>query len=167
MNALLVILSFLVCSGIIFLVPAKAPAALLSAALLATIGVIIINRIESDRMFLLRLFLAAILVRLMVGTVIFFFSLQDFFGGDADTYDQKGWFMQQGWHGNKYYATLADAFVREGVGAPGMVYVIAGLYEVIGRNQLAIQFINVVLRGATAVIIFLCALHLFGHDGVA
>jgi len=157
----------LISGGIVFLSPSKAPAALLVAAAFASIAIICINRIEFDRKFLLQLFLEGVLIRLIVGTIIFVFNLQNFFGGDADTYDQNGFFMQQGWHGNKYYAALPERFIQSGAGAWGMLYLVAGIYEVVGRNPLAVQFVNSVLGAATAVVIFLCAFHIFGNNRVA
>ena len=167
MNALLTLLLLLVCSGIIFLAPSKAPVALVLAAALASIVIVFINRLESERRFLLQLFLGGVLVRLIVGTIIFVFKFQEFFGGDADTYDLNGFFMQQGWHGNRYYAALPDRFIQGGAGAWGMLYMVAGVYEIVGRNPLAVQFINAVVGAATAVIIFLCAFHIFGNNRVA
>jgi hypothetical protein len=167
MNAVLVALLLLVSGGIVFLAPSKAPAALVIAAALSGMAIILINRIESDRRFLLQVFMGGLLVRFIVGTIIFVFNFQDFFGGDADTYDQNGFFMQQGWHGNKYYAALPERFIQSGAGAWGMLYLVAGIYEIVGRNPLAVQFVNAVLGAATAAVIFLCAFHIFGNNRVA
>ena len=41
----------------------------------------------------------------------------------------------------------------------GMVNLIALIYTVIGRNTLAIQFVNSVIGAATAVLVFYCAQH--------
>jgi hypothetical protein len=49
----------------------------------------------------------------------------------------------------------------------GMVYLVAGVYQIIGRNMLSIQLINAVLGAATAVIIFLCAYQVFNNLRVA
>jgi len=167
MNALLTLLSLLVCSGIVFLAPSTAPAALVLSAALASIVIIFINRLESERKFLLQLFVGGVLVRLIIGTIIFVFKFQEFFGGDADTYDLNGFFMQQGWHGNRYYAALPQRFIQGGAGAWGMLYMVAGVYEIVGRNLLAVQFINAVIGAATGVIVFLCAFHIFGNNRVA
>ena len=43
----------------------------------------------------------------------------------------------------------------------GMVNVIALIYTVIGRNTLAIQFVNSVIGAATAVLVFYCAQHVY------
>jgi len=167
MNAVLTLLMLLVCSGIVFLSPSKAPAALILTAALAGISVTLINRLDYERKFLLQLFMGGLLVRLIIGTIIFVYDLQQFFGGDAETYDLNGSFMQQGWHGNKYYAALSQRFIGGGEGAWGMLYMVGGVYEIVGRNPLAVQFINAVMGAATAVIIFLCAFHIFGNNRVA
>ncbi len=61
-----------------------------------------------------------------------------------------------------------DSFVGGGAGSGwGMVYLIAAVYGLIGRNLLAIQFINAVLGAATAVMIFLCSQHVFNNERVA
>ncbi len=111
MNAVLTLLMLLVCSGIVFLSPSKAPAALILTAALAGISVTLINRLDYERKFLLQLFMGGLLIRMIIGTIIFVYDLQQFFGGDAETYDLNGSFMQQGWHGNKYYAALSQRFI--------------------------------------------------------
>src|SRR5947209_5914237 len=119
MNAVLALLLLLVSGGIVFLAPSKAPVALVIASASASIAIICINRIDVDRKFLLQVFMGGVLIRLIVGTIIFVFEFQNFFGGDADTYDQNGFFMQQGWHGNKYYAALPERYIQSGACACG------------------------------------------------
>jgi hypothetical protein len=48
-----------------------------------------------------------------------------------------------------------------------MIYFVAAVYGLIGRNMLAIQFINSVLGALTAPIIFLCAQQVFNNRRVA
>src|SRR5205823_12991669 len=74
----------------------------------------------------------------------------------------------RGWGGDKYFQSVANLFVhgREGSGW-GMVYLVAAVYGLIGRNMLAIQFMNAVFGAATAVIIFLCAYQVFNNIRVA
>jgi len=50
--------------------------------------------------FLLQLFVAALLVRMLVAVAIFGFHGQDFFGGDAITYDFFGNAQMLGWAGD-------------------------------------------------------------------
>ncbi|MCA1594793.1 MAG: glycosyltransferase family 39 protein [Acidobacteria bacterium] len=48
-----------------------------------------------------------------------------------------------------------------------MPYLVAGMYYVVGRNMLAVQFFNAVVGAATAPVIFLCARHIFQNVRVA
>jgi 4-amino-4-deoxy-L-arabinose transferase-like glycosyltransferase len=48
-----------------------------------------------------------------------------------------------------------------------MLYLVAVVYGMIGRNMLAIQFLNAVMGAATAPVIYLCARHVFGNVRVA
>jgi 4-amino-4-deoxy-L-arabinose transferase-like glycosyltransferase len=48
-----------------------------------------------------------------------------------------------------------------------MVYLVAFIYEIVGRNMLAVAFLNAILGAATAPIIFLCAKEVFHNVRVA
>jgi hypothetical protein len=73
-----------------------------------------------------------------------------------------------GWAGDKYFQTVANQFVRSGEGSGwGMVYLVAAIYGTVGRNMLAVQLLNAVLGAATAVVIFLCAKHVYNNFRVA
>jgi len=114
MNALLTLLYLLVCIGIVIFVPPlvapfagdygvvtafdAAKAVLLCTALAAIAGFFAYKR-EINGQFLLRLFAAGLLVRIAVGLAIFVFRAQDFFGGDAVTYDFFGYAQLLGWQG--------------------------------------------------------------------
>jgi 4-amino-4-deoxy-L-arabinose transferase-like glycosyltransferase len=118
--------------------------------------------------FLLKLFLAAILVRMVLATAIFAFRGQDFFGGDAITYDFYGLAQLNGWAGDEYQQSIADYFVGSGSGGGwGMVYLVAAIYAIVGRNMMAVQLVNSVFGAATAVVVFLCAHHVFNNLRVA
>jgi hypothetical protein len=183
MNALLTLFYLLLCVGIVIFVPPlvvpyvsdygvvtgfdTAKAVLLCTALATFAGVYAYKR-EADGPFLLRLFVAALLARMIVAVAIFAFRGQDFFGGDAMTYDFYGLAQLQGWFGDKYYLAIANQFVRSGEGSGwGMVYLVAAVYGLIGRNMLAVQLMNSVFGAATAVIIFLCARQVFHNFRVA
>jgi len=99
---------------------------------------------------------------------IFTFRGQNFFGGDALTYDYFGYAQMLGWNGDKYYQSVANQFVRSGEGSGwGMVYVVAAVYQLVGRNMLATQLMNCVFGAATAVVIYLCAHHVFQNSRVS
>lgn len=183
MNALLLLFYLLLCVGIVIFVPPlvvpfvndygaftpfdAAKAVLLCTGLAALAGLYAYKR-ETDGTFLLRLFVAGLLARMIVGIAIFAFRGQDFFGGDALTYDYFGYAQLQGWFGDKYYQAIAQQFVRSGEGSGwGMVYLVAAVYGIIGRNMFAVQLMNAVIGAATAVVIFLCAHQVFANNRVA
>jgi hypothetical protein len=48
-----------------------------------------------------------------------------------------------GWWGDKYYQSIANKFVVGGEGSGwGMVYLVAAVYTLVGRNMLAVQLMN-------------------------
>jgi dolichyl-phosphate-mannose-protein mannosyltransferase len=144
-----------------------AKAVLLCAALASIVG-FFSYREKAHGSFLLKLFISALLIRILLATIIFVFNRQEFFGGDAITYDFFGDALFRGWQGDKYYLSVANRYIGIGQGSGwGMIYLVAGVYGVIGRNMLAVQFINGVFGAAAAVVIFLCAHHVFNNLKVA
>jgi hypothetical protein len=183
MNALLTLLYLVLCVGtVIFVPPLVAPyastygtftafdasrAVVLCTCLAAITGFFTYKR-KTDGTFLLRLFVAGLLVRMVVGLAIFVFRGQDFFGGDALTYDFYGNAQLLSWGGDRYYQSIANQFVRSGEGSGwGMVYLVAAVYGVVGRNMLAVQLMNSIFGAATAVVIYLCSSHVFQNSRVA
>lgn len=165
MNALITILALATSIGIALFVPTYGASAILVCAVMAVIAGLLISRIESDRKFLLQIFILGLLVRMLVGTLIFTLHLQEFFGGDANTYDNLGVQLLSTWQGEKIYLSSIQAFSTGG--GWGMLYLVASVYALIGRNQLAIQFVNAVIGAATAPLIYLCAQQIFRHRKVA
>jgi hypothetical protein len=162
MNAVLAILVLLVGSFVVFSSPQYGPAALLFCLILSLAASRLIQRVEGHRQFLLQLFVIGLLVRMMVGTLIFAYGLQEFFGGDALGYDQHGFELLRYWEGRG-----AQAVDENNIIVWGMPYLVAGIYAVVGRNMLAVQFFNAVCGAATTVVIFLCARHIFQNQRVA
>ncbi len=183
MNALLLLLYLILCIGIVIFVPplvvpyasyygaftgSDAARAVLLCTTLATFAGLYAYKRDLDGTFLLRLFVAGLIARMVVGVAIFTFRGQDFFGGDAVTYDFFGNAQLLGWGGDNYYQSIANQFVRSGEGSGwGMVYVVAAVYGIVGRNMLAVQLMNGVFGAATAVVIYLCAQHVFQNSRVA
>src|SRR2546430_2204501 len=162
MRALLGLLALVTLIGVLLVIPAhyEAAGALILSIVLSTAVALVLVRIKPDGQFLLQLFVAALLVRVIVGTLINVFELQEFFGGDTFTYDFYGSALVKSWAGDRYYQGLVNAFVGQyASSAWGMVYMTGGIYQVIGHNMLAIQFTNAVLGAATAPVIFLIAPH--------
>jgi 4-amino-4-deoxy-L-arabinose transferase-like glycosyltransferase len=146
---------------------ADAAQAVLVYWVLAGVVALLISRSSIHAKFLLNLFLAALLVRTLVAAAIFVFNGQAFLGGDAYTYDAFGFLQVQGWHGDVYSGMVAHAYVNKAGTGWGMIYLVAGIYELIGRNMLATQLINAVLGAATAPLIYLSAWSVFEKARVA
>jgi hypothetical protein len=142
--------------------------AILLCAALAAIAGLIIARQPEDTQFVLRIFVAGLLVRMIVGTAIFIFRGQEFFGGDAFTYDFLGYAQTHSWAGDRYYWGVVNAHIGHSGGTGwGMIYMVAAIYAAIGRNALAVQYVNAIVGAATAPIIYLCALEVFNNIRVA
>src|SRR5215204_4688878 len=183
MNALLTLIYIALCVGtVIFLPPFVAPyvgdygvvtqmdcarAVLVCTALAAIAGFYTYKR-TTDGTFLLRLFVSALIARMIIALVIFGYHAQDFFGGDAMTYDFFGNAQALGWAGDNHFLSEANRYVRSGEGAGwGMVYLVGAVYSIVGRNLLAVQLMNSVFGAATAVVIYLCAQHVFQNSRVS
>jgi hypothetical protein len=167
MNALLALLALTLSLGVSFLSPADGPAAVVMCSVLAGLAGLAISRHDTHARFLVQIFVAGVLVRVAVGTLIYYFKLQDFFGGDAFTYDYYGTTMLQLWRGElsySHYDTLMGARVYRDWGMP---YLVGAIYSLTGRSMLAVQLFNAVVGAATAPVIFLCARHIFQNLRVA
>src|SRR5262245_724495 len=153
MNILLILLALVICGAMIFIQPTAAPSALAMCALVSLPTIIVLIRTHNDRQFLLRLFLIGLLARMVIGTIIYTARLEDFFGGDANTYDALGQALNASWHGNDFQRQIYTNYVESGAGAWGMFYLVAIVYELIGNNIFAIQLINASVGSASAIIV--------------
>ena len=109
----------------------------------------------------------AVLVRIILATVIFIAGWEKFFGGDATTYDIFGKSLLQSWHGDAYHSARYAGFIKSGAGAWGMLYVVAGVYQLIGENRFAIQLINASVGASSAVVVYYVAQSLFNNVRVS
>jgi len=167
MNILIIALILSIFGGVIFVRPDEGPGALALCVLVSAPTIIILARTPEQRSFLMRLFLIAVMVRILLATVIFVGHMEEFFGGDANTYDIFGQSLVQSWHGDVYHAGKFLSFTQSGASAWGMLYMVAGVYEVIGRNMFAIQLINAAIGGATAIVVYHVAQALFSNVRVS
>jgi Dolichyl-phosphate-mannose-protein mannosyltransferase len=180
MKVLLVLSYLLVCFVIIFTLPTMvayynygnygsidAAHAIALCLVLATIVGYFIYRQKEEGSFLLQLFAWGLLVRILIGTGIFAFNAQEFFGGDSITYDFFGYAQLKAWQGDEFYRIIANRFLNGQAAAWGMVKMIGVVYAIVGRNTLAIQFVNSVIGAATAVLVFNCAQHVYKNVRVA
>ncbi|HVG28812.1 MAG TPA: hypothetical protein VM864_03740, partial [Pyrinomonadaceae bacterium] len=167
MNALLSGSALVVVALVIVSVPDYGAGALAVCAVLALVAGFAISRARENGEFLLRLFAGALLVRVALGTAIFYFNLQEFFGGDAYTYDLLGTLTAKMWHGEipeHIFRSMLGPFLTRNY---GMMYVNGVIYYVVGPNMLAVQYVNAVAGAATAPLIYLCAHRIFRNVGVA
>ncbi|MDQ3805391.1 MAG: glycosyltransferase family 39 protein, partial [Acidobacteriota bacterium] len=161
MNAIIAALAIIIAITVGLTVKGGAGAALLCFAV-SVPAAMLIGRVREHRLFLLQIFAAGLLVRVLIGTVIFTLGLQDFFGGDALTYDTLGNALAQWMRGERASVLFLQGQMQAG-GGWGMIYVVGVIYVVLGRNMLAVQFFNAVIGAATAPVIFLCAQRIFGN----
>src|SRR3569832_324779 len=133
MNTSIIELLLLVCTALVWLMPAEGPGAIVMCAVVSIPTILILARTHDERTFLFRLFFVGLLVRIVLAAVINMGHMEEFFGGDANTYDME-----------KY-----QSFVASGAGAWGMLYLVAGIYDLVGRNLLAVQLVNASIGAAT------------------
>lgn len=159
----------LVILGMVFMLAPNdgGPGIMLMLPLVALVS-FVIYRLNIDRKFLLQVFLTGVLVRLFVGTLIYVFHWQEFFGGDALTYDFFGDALLKVWEGQTEYARAVDLFSRNGAGSGwGMLYLVAAIYKIVGRNMLATQYVNCVIGAASAPLAYLISIEIFPNKRIA
>ena len=181
MKVLFLIWYLIICGVIVFAVPqivagfpdygnystSDATQAVLVCMVIAGVIGYFIYQDKEHGSFLLQLFGWALLTRILVATFIFIFNAQEFFGGDAITYDFYGYAQMKAWFGDSFFKAISDRFMEGQASAWGMVNMIAVVYSLIGRNTLAIQFVNAIIGAATAVLVFQCARHVYKNVRVA
>jgi len=167
LKVLLLAISVALLAGILVFAPTDGgPAVLISLPLLAVI-MLGVHKLD-DRKFLSKLFIAAFLVRVAIGTAIYVFHGQLFFGGDAVTYDFLGDSLQHVWQGQVEYSRQIETFYGGGSSSGwGMMYMVAVIYRIVGRNMLATQYVNCVLGAATPLLTYMMAKEIFPNRTVS
>ncbi|MET0648466.1 MAG: glycosyltransferase family 39 protein [Pyrinomonadaceae bacterium] len=165
MNALLAALTVALAVAVALAVPDGAAALLLCAPCALLAGLLLSRGAAEQSSFLLKVFVGGLLVRMSVGVIINAFHLQDFFGGDAFTYDYLGGHLLETWRGDMPMMPELKQWAL--AGGWGMVYLVAAIYGLVGYNMLAVQFFNAVVGAATAPLVFLCARQIFHNIRVA
>src|ERR1700741_414046 len=167
MNILIIAMLLSIFGGVIFLRPEEGPGALALCVLTSVPTIIILARTPEQRTFLMRLFLIAVVIRVVLAMAIFVGHMEEFFGGDANTYDIFGQSLVAAWHGDAYHAGKFLSFTQSGASAWGMLYMVGAVYEVIGPNMLAIQLIHASVGAATAIVVYHVAQSLFSNTRVS
>lgn len=150
-----------------FAVPEALGAAVMVAALLLVLLPILRNY-SSEPIFITKVFLVALALRLAFGFAIYGFDAFSFFGGDALTYDYKGKLIADYWHGlvPPESMELSRAMTTNGPGW-GMHYIVGVIYFIFGKNFLAAQTFAAVFGAATAPLVFICSEKIFQNKRVA
>ena len=167
MNTSIIGLLLFICSALVWLKPVEAPGALVMCALVTAPTILILARTPAERTFLLRIFMVGLTVRIVLASVINMGHMEEFFGGDANTYDIYGQSLLQGIHGDDYHLQKYQSFIASGAGAWGMLYLVAGVYEMVGRNLLAVQLVNASIGAATGIVVYYTGMALFNNVRVA
>jgi hypothetical protein len=167
MNALIIGLLLAISGALVWLQPNMGPGALVMCAVVSAPTILILARTHDQKTFLFRLFLVGVMVRIVLASVIYMGHMEEFFGGDANTYDIFGQSLLEGLHGNDYHIQKYQSFVASGAGAWGMLYLVAGIYEMVGRNLLAVQLVNASIGAATGIVVYYTAMSLFNNVRVA
>ena len=165
---------FLIVAGIIaiglamaFIAFPDGAAALLVVLVPSLVAVAIIRRYSDEKRYITSVFLLALILRLAFGIFVHLFDLRTFFGGDAITYDYKGYLLLQSWLGQ---VPSGDIEVRQAASMSGpgwgMNYLVAGLYAITGRNIFAAQSFCAVIGAATAPLVYFCSTKIFKNKGV-
>ena len=167
MNTLIIGLLLTICVALVWLMPGLAPGALVMCAVVSAPTILILARTHDERTFLMRLFFVGLLVRIVLAAVINMGHMEEFFGGDANTYDIFGQSLLRGLHGDGYHMEKYQSFVASGAGAWGMLYLVAGIYETVGTNLFAVQLVNASIGAATGIVVYYTAMTLFDNVRVA
>lgn len=167
MKKLLVILSVLLMIFIVALESFEGAVAVMVVTVMSVAVVFLIKQKTEQSEFLIQVFLAALIVRIIFGMFIHIFELRPFFGGDALTYDSLGNRLVDIWFNN---FSPNDPWSQKALSTSlpgwGMHYLTGIIYSITGRNILAAQFFCAVFGAATVPLVYLCAKKIFHNQKV-
>ncbi|HEX8639391.1 MAG TPA: glycosyltransferase family 39 protein, partial [Pyrinomonadaceae bacterium] len=157
----------------LFLAATSFPNGAIAALLLTVFSLTVVSLIRyyapEDKEYLTNIFLLALLARVCFGVMINYFNLQEFFGGDANTYDGVGYRLVQIWQGEAI--NLNDQWAKRAASTDdvgwGMYYLTAIIYFITGRSMLVAQSFCAVIGAATAPMIYFCAQKIYQNQRVA
>lgn len=164
---LVIILSSLAMGTMFFLFP-NGPTAVLVGGLVTAPVILVLTRQSEEREFLLKIFYAALILRIACALFINTLELQQFFGPDSLTYDIYGKAISDYWLGN--IAGNDPLYLKasnQSISGWGMPYIVGVVYLIAGENPLAMQFFCAVLGAATAPAIYVAAREIFSNKRVA
>ncbi len=166
MDKLLTVWCVLVGFAMIALAFPDGMGALLLTAMLSFVTIGLIYKYAKGKeeiKFVTRVFVIALLVRLIFGLFIHVFELQSYFGGDSGTYNDVGYRLLESWFGPvPNDITTQRAMITTGSGWT-MKYLVAVVYLFSGENILAAQSVCAVIGAATAPMTYFCTKKIFSN----
>lgn len=159
---------FIIAFGVALLTLPEGGVAILLTVIMSLIAVAIIRQTDDESGFLVNIFLLALIVRIIFGTILHVFDLREFFGGDALAYDFFGNRVVEVWKG-QIFANDGLTYKATRTSGPGwgMNYLVAIIYFITGQNILAAQFFCAVIGAATAPLVYVCAHKVFQNVRVS
>lgn len=162
MNNILAILCFILAIAVMITTFPVGVPAVLTAVILSTGVILILQKLDYDTDFLIHIFLIGLLARILFGTIIHAFEATNFFGSDALNYDEFGVRLVDIWTG----ASTGEDVISQrasNIGGPGwgMNYLVGIIYLLAGKNMLAGQFVCAVFGAATAPLVYICSYDIF------
>jgi 4-amino-4-deoxy-L-arabinose transferase-like glycosyltransferase len=167
-NFFLLIICPLTAFAMVVLVIPEGANALLLVTFSSLFAILLIRIYSDDRDFLTKVFLFALCVRILLGTLIESFGLLKFFGGDSIFYDEAGYRIVQLWYGtadsSDYLSEVATSIKTPGW---GINYLVAIIYFIFGRSVFIAQSFCSVIGAAISPMIYFCAKQLYDNRRVA
>ena len=129
--------------------------AIMTGLIASLLSLIIVSLNKEDGSFVIRLWLAALALRFLVGFMIYGLGLGNRLGPDWETYDFFGNELTRYWQeGGETGAAWIVSDVARYRSGWGMYYFVAAIYYITGRNPLATQLICCVFGANTCVLIY-------------
>jgi 4-amino-4-deoxy-L-arabinose transferase-like glycosyltransferase len=137
-----------------------------------SLGVIFILRKYSDedeKLFLTRLFLGALIVRLVLCITAFGFDFQIYLASDYVVYESRGFELYSYWIGSA--STISEIsryyiFDSASIGS-AMYYLVAVIYLITERNPLAASLFCGVVGAATVPLVYYCTYGIYSNRNAA
>lgn len=142
--------------------------AVLTILIIAIPAIFLIRGNSDEKEFLTTIFLVAVLLRILLGLIIYIFDLRWVFGPDSYYYEHVGGRLAEIWSGvqvpDDLYTHRAKNIDNSGW---GMIYLVAVLTTVFGRNFLLLQSFCGVIGALTAPMVYFCADNIFNNKRVS
>jgi Dolichyl-phosphate-mannose-protein mannosyltransferase len=158
---------FLLASLLVF--PDGAIASAVCLFIIVPIGFVLQSLVEEkdNKEFLWNLFLGALIVRLLYGTIAYYFDFWLYFAGDAETYNAFGNILAEYLKGERVLSDFESirffGFRQSGW---GMFWLIGFLYYIVGQNPIAGNMFCSIFGALAAPIGYLCAKELFNNSKI-